>query len=64
MLVLMTEKIDIYFVYCEFKKQFDNNSTRDLKIDCVHKIEIEKISQCLLYCVEYLESKGYKNSKY
>ena len=23
-------------------------------------MEFEKISQCLLYCIEYLESKGYK----
>ena len=54
---------DIYFIYCEFKIQFDENSTRDLKTDCVHNIEIEKISQCLLYCIEYLESKGYKFQK-
>ena len=54
------KQFDIYLIYCEFKIQFDNNSTRDLKTDCVHNIEIEKISQCLLYCIEYLESKGYK----
>ena len=54
------KKFDFYFIYCEFKIQFDNNSTRDLKIDCVHNIEIENISQCLLDCIEYLESKGYK----
>ena len=53
------KKFDIYFIYCEFKIQIDNNSTRDLKTDCVHIIEIEKISQCLLYCIEYLESEGY-----
>ena len=54
------KKFDIYFVYWEFKIQFDNFSPRDLKTDCVHNIEIEKISQCLLYCIEYLESKGYE----
>ena len=54
------KKFDIYLIYCEFKIQFDNNSTRDLKTECVHNIEIEKISQSLLYCIEYLESKGYK----
>ena len=53
------KKFDIYFIYCELKIQFDNNSTRDLKTDCVHIIEIEKISKCLLYCIEYLESEGY-----
>ena len=53
------KKFDIYFIFCEFEIQFDNNSTRGLKTDCVHNIEIEKISQCLLYCIEYLESKGY-----
>ena len=49
------KKIDIYFIYCEFKIQFVNNSTRDLKTDCVHNMKIEKISQS----IEYLESKGY-----
>ena len=29
-----------------------------LKTECVHNIEIEKISQSLLYCIDYLESKG------
>ena len=51
---------DIYFNYYEFNIRFDNNCTRDLKTECVHNIEIEKISQCLSYCIEYLESKGYK----
>ena len=51
--------ISILF-FCEFKIQFDNNSTRDLKIDCVHNKEIEKMSQHLFYCIEHLESKGYK----
>ena len=54
------KNFDIYFLFCEFKIQFDNKSTRDLKTDCVHNIEIEKINQCLLYSIEYLESKGYK----
>ena len=60
MLVLIIKKIGIYFIYCEFKIQFDNTSTRDLKTELVHNIEFEKISQCLLYFIEYLESKGYK----
>ena len=34
------KKTDIYFIYCEFKIQFDINSTRDLKTECVHIIEI------------------------
>ena len=54
------KKIDIYFVYCEFKRQFHDNSTRDLKTDCVHNIKIEKICQSFLYSIEYLESKVYK----
>ena len=54
------KEFDIYFIYCEFKIQFDNNSTRDLKTDCVHIIESENIYQSLIYCIEYLESKGYK----
>ena len=54
------KKFNIYFIYCEFKIQFENNSTRDLKTECVHNREIENISQCLIYCIDYLESKGYK----
>ena len=57
------KKFDTYFIYCEFKIQFDNISTRDLKTDYVHKIEIEKISQSLLDFIKYLESKGYKFQK-
>ena len=53
------KKFIIYFIYCEFKIQFDN-TTRDLKTDYVHNRESDKISQCLLYCIEYLDSKGYK----
>ena len=54
------KKFDIYFIYCEFKIKFDNKSTRDLKIDWVHNKKIERLSQHLLYCIGYLESKGYK----
>ena len=60
MLVLIKKKFDIYSIYCEFKIKFDRISTRDLKTNWVHNIEFKKISQCLLYCIEYLESKGYK----
>ena len=54
------KKFDIYFIYREFKIQFHNNSTTDLKTYCVHNIEIEKINQSLLYSTEYLEPKCYK----
>ena len=54
------KKFNIDFFYREVKMQFDNNSARDLKTDYVHNTEIDKISQCLLYCIEYLESKGFK----
>ena len=52
--------IVICFFYCDFNIQIDHNSTRDLKIDCVHNKEIEKMSQHLLYCIKNLESKAYK----
>ena len=52
-------KFYIYYIYCEFKIQFDNNFTTGFKTDYVHNKEIEKISQCLLYPIEYLASKGY-----
>ena len=48
------KKFDIYFIYCEFKIQFDNKSTRDLATECVHNIESEKIYQSLIYCIECL----------
>ena len=54
------KKFDIYFLYCEFKIQFDNKPARDLKTDCVHNIESEKICQSLICIIDYLESKGYK----
>ena len=52
------KKFNTYFTYCEFKMQFDNISTRHLKTELVHNIEFEKIYQTLIYCIEYLESKG------
>ena len=55
-----SKKFDIYFLYCEFKMRFDNNSTRHLKTELVHNIEFEKINQTLIYYIEYLESKVYK----
>ena len=54
------KKFNIHFIYCDSKIQIDNNSTIDLKTDYVHNTENDKISQCLLYCIEYLESKCYK----
>ena len=54
------KEFDNYFIYYEYKIHFDNNSTIDLKTDYVHNTEIDKISQCLLYYIEYLESKGYE----
>ena len=60
MLVLIIKKFNTYFIYCEFKIEFYNISTIAAKTDYVHNTEIDKISQCLLYCIEYLESKGYK----
>ena len=54
------EKFDIYFIYCEFKIHFDNNSTIDLKTHYVHNIEFGKINQILIYSIECLDSKGYK----
>ena len=40
MLVLILKN---FFIYCEFKIQFNNNSTRDLKTNYVHNMEFEKI---------------------
>ena len=51
---------DIYFIYCEFKIQFDNNFTLDLKTEIVHNIEFEKICQSLIYSIECFKSKGFK----
>ena len=53
-------KLDIYFIYCEVKIQFDNISTRDLKTEIVHNIEFGKIYQSLIYSIECLILKGYK----
>ena len=53
------KKFNIYYIYCEFNIQFDNNFTTGFKTNYVHNKEIEKISQCLLYSIEYFASKGY-----
>ena len=37
------KKFDIYFIFGEFKIQFDSNFTIDLKTELVHNIEFEKI---------------------
>ena len=37
------KKFNIYFIYCEFKIQLDNNYTRYLSTESVHNIEFEKI---------------------
>ena len=39
------KKFDIYFIYCEFKIQFDNSSTRDLKTDCVQCSNVFKLKR-------------------
>ena len=54
------KKFDIYFIYCEFKIQFDINYTRYLSTACVHNIEFEKVFQSLLYYIEFLKINGYK----
>ena len=54
------KKFDIYFIYCEFKIQFDNNSLIDIKSEYVRNIENVKIIQCLKYSIECHKLKGYK----
>ena len=54
------KKFNIYFIYCEFKIQSDNNYTRNLSTACVHNIEFEKIFQSLIYYIECLKINGYK----
>ena len=53
------KKFDIYFIYCEFKIQFHKDFYTYLTTSYVYNKEIEKINQCLLFCVECTESKGY-----
>ena len=54
------KKVNIYFIYCEFKIQFHNNCTRNLSTACFHNIEFEKIFQSLIYYFECLKINGYK----
>ena len=53
----------MYFICCEFEIQFDNNFNTHLKTNYEHNREIEKISQCLLYCIKCTALKGYKYKK-
>ena len=52
------KKFDIYFIYCEFKIQFDNNYTRNVSTACVHNKDFEKIYRSLIYYIECLKIKG------
>ena len=54
------KKFNIYFIYFEFKIQFDYNYTRNLSAACVHNIEFEKIFQSLIYYIECPKINGYK----
>ena len=54
------KKFNIYFIYCEFKKQIDDNYTRNLSAACVHNIELEKMFQSLIYYIECLKKNGFK----
>ena len=53
------KKFNIYFIYCEYKIQFDNNYTRNLSTACVHNKDFEKIYQSLIYYVESIKINGY-----
>ena len=54
------KKFDLYFISCELVIEFDNNFIKDPNISYVHNKEINKITQCLLYCIDVFESKSYK----
>ena len=53
-------KFDFYFISFELVLAFDNIFIKDLNIWYVHNKEINKINQCLLYCIDVFQSKGYK----
>ena len=57
------KSFDFYFLYCEFKLQFDKSFYTYLKASYVYNKEIEKISQYLFFYIECTESKGYEFHK-
>ena len=58
---LLIKKL-IYILLVVNVIEFDNNFIKDLNISYRHNKEINKINQCLLYCIDVFESKGYKFS--
>ena len=49
------KSFDFCFIYCEFKIHFDKNF-----YTYVYNKEIERINQCLLFCIECTESNDYQ----
>ena len=58
-ITIYNKEYDSYFINCEFKIQFEENFCTYRKTNYVHNIEIEKINQCLFFCIEFTESKVY-----
>ena len=59
-ITIHNKKFDSDFISCELVIEFNNNFIKNLNISNVHKKEINKINQCLLYSIDFFESKGYK----
>ena len=52
------EKFDLFFINCEFKREFDNNITTKMETKYFYKIEANNIKIGLLYYSDYFSLQG------
>ena len=54
------KKFDLYFLNCEFKREFDNNFTKNIETIYFYNIDANIIKSYLLCYIDCFSSKGYK----
>ena len=54
------KKINVYFIHCEFKIEFDNNFiTQNIETDYAYIMERKRIKSQLIHCIDCMKFKGY-----
>ena len=50
----------MYFINCEFKVEFDNNFTTNIKTNYFNNIDSDNMKSYLLYYIDCFKPRGYK----
>ena len=58
-IITHNKKFDLYFIICEFKIEFDNNSTTSIETNYFYNIEANNIKSYLLYYSDCFSLQGY-----